>query len=139
MLERIRNLIKTDRKKNKDVHSNGTPSALKRSKKSSTKDQLLRRYPIKFDNSDLIEDPASVCQHIAAIGEEMKKAKPRESLILPLMKKTFRDRWEFVQHDALSVKDVMEKFPAFKFPAAVSNTISPPPPSFQTTNTVLVG
>ena len=59
----------------------------------------------------------------------MKKAKPRESLILPLMKKTFCDRWEFVQHDAISVKDVIEKFPAMKFSAVVSvllaNTLDP--------------
>ena len=119
MLERIRNLIKADRKKNKDVRPN-TPSALKHLKKSSARDQLLRRYPIKFNNGDFIEDPASVCQHLGAIEEEMKKAKPRESLILPLMKKTFRDRWEFVQHDALSVKVVIDKFPSLKFPAAVS-------------------
>ncbi len=113
MLERIRNLIKADRKKNKDSNPSDAPSALKHQKKSSSKDQLLRRY--KFHNSDVIEDPASVTKHIAAIEEEMKKSKPRKSLILPLMKKTFCDRWEFVQHDAISVKDVIEKFPALKF------------------------
>ena len=118
MLERVRNLTKADRKKNKDFNPSDIPTTLKH-QKSSSKDQLLHRYPIKFHGSD-IEDPASVTKHIAAIEAEMKKAKPRESLILPLMKKTFHNRWEYIQHEANSARDIIEKFPALKFSAVVS-------------------
>ena len=116
-MERIRNLNKANRKKNKGhSHDTGMP---KRPKLSTAKDQLLRRYPIKFGDS-VVEDRDSIAQHTSAIEEEMKRAKPRQSVLLPLMKKTFHNRWEFVQHDAVSVKDTLEKFPALKLAAMVS-------------------
>ena len=39
----------------------------------------------------------------AEAPEEMKKPKPKDSVLLPLMKHTFHDRRIFVQNDAASV------------------------------------
>ena len=43
--------------------------------------------------------------------EEMKKPKPRDSLLLPLMKKTFQDRRIFIQNDVSAVLDILEHYP----------------------------
>ena len=37
------------------------------------------------------EEPGSVVEHIKAMQEEMKKAKPRDTFLLSLMKNTFHD------------------------------------------------
>ena len=119
MLERIRNLIKADRKKSKgspDEHQ--VLPAPKRNK--GTVDTLLRRYPVKSYHSDGSEDKETLDQHFMAISEEMKKAKPRDRIILPLMKTTFSTRWLFVTKDAASAKELLEKYPCLKLPIVVS-------------------
>ena len=81
MLARVCNLIKADRKKNPT--SAGYPSSPKRHCKAAA-DLLLRRYPVMQQAS--LEDTESIAQHKKAMSEEMAKAKPRESIVLPLMK-----------------------------------------------------
>ena len=49
----------------------------------------------------------SVAEHAKALNEEMKKPKPRDSVLLPLMKHTFHDRRIFVQNDASSVTEIL--------------------------------
>ena len=66
------------------------------------------------------EDPRSVMEHNKAMHEEMKKPKPRDSLLLPLMKKTFHDRCIFIQNDASSVSEILEHYPALARPGIVS-------------------
>jgi len=56
-----------------------------------------------------------------AIEEEMTKAKPRERLLLPLMKSTFPARWCFVKNEAESVVQVLKAYPCLKFPVIVSS------------------
>ena len=53
-------------------------------------------------------------------AEEMKKPKPRDSLLLPLMNKTFQDRCIFIQNDASAVLDILEHYPALGRPVVVS-------------------
>ena len=115
MLERIRNLVKLDRKKNPSPDHQ--QNAAKRNK-SSPKDKLQRRYPVTT-GSDAV-DFETLEQHEKAIEEEMKKSKPRDKVILPLMKSTFQSRWLYVQRDASSAKDILEKYPCYKFPVIVS-------------------
>ena len=59
-------------------------------------------------------------EHNKARHEEMKKPKPRDSLLLPLMKKTFQDRCIFIQNDASAVSDILEHYPALGRPVVVS-------------------
>ena len=116
MSERIRNLIKSDRKKSKDtlVEDICTP---KRSKVKM--DTIIRRYPITISRSEVNSDQETINQHSKAIADEMSKTKPRERILLPLMKTTFSNRWLFVTKDAKSVKEIVEKYPALKFPGIV--------------------
>ena len=117
MLERIRNLIKVDRKKSKGSpdQQQQQPSA-KRTKNSI--DKLQRRYPMT-SGSDMA-DPETLEQNYQAIEEEMKKLRPRDRVLLPLMKATFPERWLFVRKEATCVKEITDKFSCFKFPAIVS-------------------
>ena len=48
------------------------------------------RYPVRIQDS-VSEDPRSVTEHNKALHEEMKKAKLRDTLMLPLMKNTYLD------------------------------------------------
>ena len=65
------------------------------------------------------EDSRSVAEHAKALNGEMKKPKPRDSVLLPLMKYTFHDRRIFVQNDAASVTEIVDTYPALARPAMV--------------------
>ena len=66
------------------------------------------------------EDSRSVAEHAKAPNEEMKKSKPRDSVLLPLMK---HDRRIFVQNDAASVTEILDNCPALARPAVVKLTV----------------
>ena len=119
MLERIRNLIKADRKKSKEPteQQHSTPKRTK-----GTVDHILRRYPVTVCHSEPSDDVETMKQHSKAICNEMKKAKPRDRVLLPLMKSTFSARWLFITKDAGSVKQILEEYPSLKIPAIVSHT-----------------
>jgi len=83
-MDRVRNVIKLDRKKTKATlqEEEGMP------KRSRTKsDSLLRRYPSVLGQD--LADEETLQQHLKAIHNEMEKSKPRERVLLPLMKSTF--------------------------------------------------
>ena len=142
MLECIRNRDKQAKKKVKDSTNLGSPTA-KRQRLVAPKDDLLRRYPARIMDES-VDDMYSVKQHKKAMEDEFKKAKPRDSVLLPLMKSTFKERRMFVQDDARSVEDILDAFPSLCRPALVSIMshymcqgfiqrggrpgISPPPP-----------
>ena len=116
MLERVRNLIKADRKKSRvSQEQETTPKRTKR-----TVDHILRRYPITVNRYDTTDDAETLQQHLKAISDEMKKVKPRDRVLLPLMKTTFTVRWLFVTKDASNVADILENYPALKLPIIVS-------------------
>lgn len=66
------------------------------------------------------DDAHSVAEHNKALVEEMKKSKPRDSILLPLMKSTFSDRRIFVQNDATTVNEILKVYPALARPSVVS-------------------
>ena len=109
MLARVRNLIKADRKKN--PASAGYPSSPKRHCKAAA-DLLLRRYPVMPQAS--LEDTESIAQHKKAMSEEMAKVKPRESIVLPLMKMSYQNRWDFICNEAKSVQEILGEYPALR-------------------------
>ena len=71
---------------------------------------LESRYPII--------SPTSPGQ-VEALAIELTKEKPRKELVLKLMKETFSERRNFNIHSAVSVKSIVEKFPALKMIPAV--------------------
>ena len=51
----------------------------------------------------------------------MMKKKPREIVILPLMKQTYSARRDYITSpDRISVQEILERYPALKIPACVS-------------------
>ena len=66
------------------------------------------------------DDPRSVEEHNKGLKEEMKKSKPRDNLLLPLMKKIFSSRRIYIQSEASTVAETLEQYPAMVRPAIVS-------------------
>ena len=66
------------------------------------------------------DDPRSVAEHTKALVDEMKKAKPRDTVLSPLMKSTFQDRRVFIQNDATTVAEILQVYPSLNRPAMVS-------------------
>lgn len=57
------------------------------------------------------------------LKQSLKKAKPRDSVLLPLLKSTYGERRMFVLNEAVSVDDILSKHPVLSHPLAVSNAI----------------
>ena len=72
-----------------------------------------------MSSPNLIEDPSSVQVHLKGIEEELKRSKPRESVLLPLFRSTFGERM-FVLNDASSMKEIKDYYPGLTIPAVVS-------------------
>lgn len=116
MIERIRNVIKTDRKRGVDLSGSEHMAVPKRSKKQAA---LLERYPMSCQETT--ENAETLQQHMKNLGIELSKAKPRDSIILPLMKSTYADRRAFVLNDSqTSVNEIISKYPAMRHLAIVS-------------------
>lgn len=114
MVERVRNIIKRDCKKSKrplpeDV---SVPSMSKKRDSS-----ILRRYPSTSLDSVNIE---TMQQHLKAIGTELSKSRPRDVVLLPLMKSTFSERRMYVLNEASSLDAILTKYPALSRSAVVS-------------------
>ena len=82
----------------------------------------LCRYPVRVQET-ATEDPRCITEHNKAILEEMKKQKPRDTVLLPLMKNTFQDRRMFIQNDATSVAEILQIYPALMRQAVVSSLV----------------
>ena len=116
MLERVRNVGKNVAKAEKKQM--GSPDGEQPAPKRNKVDKLIRRYPVTVSSE--VADEATMEQHLKAIQEEMGKSKPRDRVLLPLMKVTFQNRLLYIRNDATSVKEIIEKYPCFKCPSIVS-------------------
>ena len=94
-----------------------TPAS-KRQKKDPNA-ELLRRYPVTSSNME-IEDASTIQMNLKGIADELKRAKPRESVLLPLFRSTFAERRLFILNDASSIKEIKECYPGLMLPAVVS-------------------
>ena len=112
IIERIRNVIKYDNKKAR-VSGRDPPSSPKRHKKAANA-SLIRRYPVSSYNVAIVE------KHKKAILDELRKSRPRDALLLPLLKSTFGERMLYIMNEATCVADVLEKYPALSRTAVVS-------------------
>ena len=116
MLERVKNLIKSDKRKS-PASSDMIVSAPKQNK--VTDNSLMRRYPVRIPPRE--EDVETIKQHVKAIQEEMVKTNPREHVLIPLIKNTSTERWLFIKENVPNVRVVIEKYPFLKLPAIVSS------------------
>ena len=106
MIERKRNLEKNMKKRSPSEPRN---LPLKKSKVTS----LQQRYPVTLQ-VPTEDDSESVQRHIKALEDEMAKEKPRDHLLLPLMKSTYCTRRMEIESDELPVADLLKKFGASK-------------------------
>ena len=113
MVECIQNMIKADRRKARQAGGDPCTSPKKR-QKDIEKQNLARRYPIT--SSSTLVDAASTERHKKAIDDEMDKAKPRDTVLLPLMKMIYGDRRMFIMNDATSVAEILSCYSALKQP-----------------------
>ena len=114
MVERVRNVIKQDRKKGKrlldEQECQSNPKI-----RAKAGCELLRRYPVSTDTTLVPENAGSIEQHEKAIKKELDKSKPREMVLLPLMKSTYQSRQMYVLNEASSVDSILQKYPALSF------------------------
>ena len=64
--------------------------------------------------SQLTEDTASTESHLSALSTELAKAKPRDSVLLPLMKSTYPSHRLLFLNDATSAKHILNEYPALQ-------------------------
>lgn len=110
MITRVRNVIKRDKVKRPDMDAELPDAKRKNCPATKGKDLLLRRYPVGVQEA-CVEDLDSIAVHKKAISEELRKAKPRDSVLLPLLKSTYHERRLYIQNDATSVKQILDKYP----------------------------
>ena len=69
------------------------------------------RYPAV---QEIEVDETTEKNHFDAIKKELQKEQPRRDVLLPLMKFLFPSRRNFILHSAISVENILLKFPALK-------------------------
>lgn len=108
-------MIKHDAKKStRPVDNTDDVPTPKRRKKDTEK---LRRYPV--NSPVMLENPETTEKHKKAIKTELAKSRPRDNVLLPLMKSTFGDRRMLVLSDVL-LDEILLAYPALSRPAIVS-------------------
>lgn len=70
-----------------------SPGVTPKRKKS---DSILRRYPIVPNSIATAENSETLEQHCNAIATELRKAKPRDTVLLPLLRLTYDQRRMFI-------------------------------------------
>ena len=81
--------------------------------------KLLMQYPIS--NSDVTESSETVEQHINVISKELDKAKPRDSILLPLIWSTYGHQRLFILTEVDSVNAILDAYPAFYHQTVVNS------------------
>ena len=68
---------------------------------------------------DTAENAETLGEHNKANAKELAKKKPRDSIMLPLMKSTCGDRRIYILNMSCSVAELLQKYPALLHPAVV--------------------
>ena len=119
MLECLRNRIKHARKKLREENPSKTPPP-KKTREATVKNDLLRCYPTRLNEGTSTEDSTSIEEHLKGVASEMAKEKPRDSVLIPLMRTLFSSRRSYIEHDAEDVNHILEVYPALRRPSVVS-------------------
>lgn len=120
MVERIRNVFKRDRKSSSHEAENGPEAGPSKHRKRDR--EILRRYPVT--TTDAGENAETIEVHKKAIDTELAKKKPRDSIILPLMKSTFNERRIWITNVVSAVSDLLKRYPAMSRLTVVNNVLS---------------
>lgn len=121
ILSCLRNRVKQAKRnlRSKGLTTDEDGSAAKRQRKAGNNDHLFRRYPAQQCGGSL-DDPRSIKEHCKAMCDEMKKASPRDHVLLPLLKSTYDDRRSYIEFDSeADVRLMLEVYPVLCRPAAV--------------------
>ena len=70
------------------------------------------------------KDSESLEQHQQAISKELEKAKPCDSVLVPLLPSTYGECRMYILNEASCVKDILEKFPSMRRPCVVCMVMS---------------
>ena len=108
LMERLWNVIQTNKRKSKDQLD--IPSAKRHKGKE---DSLLRRYLSTVELHDQVNEDTAA-QHCKLMNTEAAKNKPRNQIILPLMKVTYVTQSLYIRTEASSVKEILETYAALK-------------------------
>ena len=119
MLESLRNRIKYSRRKLREEDPSKVPPP-KKTRETTIKNDLLRRCPARVNEGASSEDPASIAEHLKGVTSEMAKERPRDSVVLPLMRTLFSSRRSYIEHDAEDVSSIIDVYPALRRPSVVS-------------------
>ena len=114
----MRNVMKADQKKGKRPLEEAETTTTPKRKKG---DVLIRRYPIIPNNAARADNPETIEQHMKAITAELGKSKPRDTVLLPLLRLTYEVRRMFVLDEMNTVNEILEKYPGLSRLAIVSN------------------
>lgn len=119
MVERVRNVIKRDYKRG--IKRPGTDHNQILSKCRKKGEKLVNRYPVATDIFDSLpsEDHESLEQHKKALTKEMDKQRPRDTILLQLMKSTYKHRRMNILDGSALVDDVLSTYPALRRQAVV--------------------
>ena len=69
------------------------------------------------------EDEEAVLRHMSAIAAEMKRSSPRDHVLVPLMKDTYKSRRMFIRGEAKSAMHIVKKYPPLARPTIVSGYV----------------
>ena len=118
MVEQVQNIIEQDKKEGVKRPPSEELSDLPKCKVKPS--DLLRRYPVCTTSAGSISsDPESLAKHESAMNAELAKSKPRDTVLLPLMKSTYHNSRNFILKEATSVASILSKYPALSSTAAV--------------------
>ena len=117
-MERVHNVIKRSQKMAIEAEEKVTEDKPKGPKRRR-KDEKLARYPIT-ENNEIMEDKSTIEKFKSAIGTELARSKPRDAILLPLMKSTYPERRMYILGEPISLFNVLQQYPALKRPAIVS-------------------
>lgn len=115
-MEHLNNKRKYQSRTTKET--SGALSLSKRPRVAQTSSRI-HRYPVL--QGQQVDDEDATIRHLHEAQKEMQRAKPRDDILLELMKSTFQHRRDRIASGASqSVQDILERFPALKRPAVVS-------------------
>lgn len=101
-------MIKQDHKRVAEASPSETKKHLKHNQ------SILKHYP-QIDA--VLDDAQSLSK---AIETELLKVKPRDTVLIPLMKSTYAERRSYILEFAISVQDILKRYPALGCSTIVS-------------------
>ena len=120
MIEHVRNVIKRDWKR-KTKWAVQEPDNHHDTESQWKGVDLLQKCPVNTSGSSCVaKDAGSLEEHKKVIATELRKAKPRDSFLLPLMKSMYGEWRMFILNEAALVAVILTNYLALSRPAIVS-------------------